>query len=61
MSLIVDIPMPVDCHDCPFMKYYGWTGETICSITHNVLADHRRTIPFDNERPDWCTLKEINK
>ena len=58
MAILIDMPMPTECRDCPMEMYHYNTGETICIASGEMLAYPYQTIQFEG-RPDWCPLREV--
>ena len=59
--LIVDMPMPKRCFDCPMHDYVSNRSSSLPSVVRPVCnAHHELTpIPNGNERPDWCPIKGV--
>ena len=49
MSILIDIPMPNTCGECPcYNSEYDWCN----------AANHEIEVP--HEKMEWCPLKEAN-
>lgn len=51
--IIIDIPMPENCSDCPCNNDY-----VDCGINHKSFYNDEIDDPF-TKRPEWCPLIEM--
>lgn len=59
MAVILNIPMPSSCDDCPFKKNYHTNDYG--SHCNCQFDDEYRTIDLLlHKKPDLCPLKEVN-
>ena len=59
--LIIDMPMPTRCFDCPMHDWTYGLHETrqnvlVCNARHELTPILCQTIPNGDERPDWCPI-----
>lgn len=55
--VIIDMDMPKNCYECPFLMGDKVTGIVVCDICNEVIDISE----IDKERSDVCPMKGLNE
>ena len=47
------------CHTKDYDRRYNINGEKFCGIENVEIGDYSNYYEDNNDRPDWCPLREI--